>query len=228
MASIFTFTVNADGDKVEFSPGNLYYDGSSWHFEAHQWDYRTYQGLDAFIDGETPVTKTPDGHWGLFGRSAGNPNTPWGMSISTTSSDYKGDFEDWGKTMDATGDTWRTLKFDEWKYLFYDRPINGNKRYAWAELTNGINGLIIFPDNYTGATDLNYIPEGAVFLPAAGFRYNYDPRLDYEGSSGYYRSYSEGTIRSYYFFFNKTSLSCTDMMSLSCGYSVRLVRDCSK
>lgn len=35
------FTVNDKGKKVKFSPGNLYWDGSKFCFEEHQYDYST-------------------------------------------------------------------------------------------------------------------------------------------------------------------------------------------
>lgn len=35
----FFFTVNDEGKKVVFSPGNLYWDGSEFKFEEHQYDY---------------------------------------------------------------------------------------------------------------------------------------------------------------------------------------------
>lgn len=231
-APMYTFTINADGDKVEFSPGNLYYDdiSSSWNFEAHQWDYRTYQGLDAFIDGETPVTKTPDGHWGLFGWSGGQTNTRWGKSTSTTNSDYSGTFEDWGtNTIDEdVEDTWHTLKLSEWEYILNTRNINNNIRYVYATLTNGVKGLIIFPDNYNSTTtNLDYIPEGAVFLPAAGFRNG--TQLNTNGW-GYYRSSEKNASNTYGWniSFNSTQLMLGKFNNMYYGYSVRLVRDCSK
>lgn len=35
---VFAFTVNSSGKKVAFSPGNLYWDGSKFAFEEHQYD----------------------------------------------------------------------------------------------------------------------------------------------------------------------------------------------
>lgn len=238
-APMYTFTINTYGDKVKFSPGNLYYDGSSWRFEAHQWDHRTYQGLDAFIDGETPVTKTPNGHWGLFGWSGGQTNTRWGMSTSTTSADYSGTFEDWGTNVidgDAAG-TWRTLSIDEWYYLINTREINGKTGWGntcvWTSLSNHSNnyGLIIFPDNYTGeTTNLHEIPEGAVFLPIAGYRYG--ANLNKQRTHGYYWSSGGSDETRCYFLYFYSSKFTADLVGYGYGFlygnSVRLVRDCTK
>ena len=87
--------------------------------------------------------------------------------------------------------SWRTLNEAEWYYLVNTRQVKGETGYGktcmWAELENGVDGLIIFVDNYTGATTgLDAIPDGAVFLPAAGNRGGTD--VDGVGSYGCYWS----------------------------------------
>ena len=175
-----TFTVGMDGGtpiKVEFAPGNLYYDGSEWKFEANQWDYRTYEGKNSCIGGSVTTDGTPSGHWGMFGWST--LATPYGMSTSTEKTDYSGDFVDWGTVPGlpsaGEGKTWHMLSKAEWDYLINTRSVNGSTGFGhtcmWATLTNGVAGLIIFPDGYTGASEgLSSIPAGAAFLPAIGYR----------------------------------------------------------
>lgn len=96
---------------------------------------------------------------------------------------------------------WRTLTRDEWSYLFNTRTAStvnnvANARYAKAQVA-GVHGVILFPDSYThpnavglptginatgdaGWNGNNYTADdfelmevnGAVFLPAAGYRLN--------------------------------------------------------
>lgn len=234
-ASLSGFSVS-ETTKVEFSPGNLYYDGisSSWNFEAHQWDYRTLSGKSAFFDGI--FNTTPTNHWGLFGWSGNGATAAWGMSTSTNNADYSGTFEDWGKAMDETGNTWRTLKLSEWEYLLTTRKVNGNTGFGhtcvWMELSNKVEGLIIFPDGYTGkTTDLKEIPDGAVFLPAAGW-FNTGSTITAHQTGGYYRSSernsSSTSTSTSTITFSKTSFLSSKYTSAFAKYSVRLVRDCSK
>lgn len=83
---------------------------------------------------------------------------------------------------------WRTLTQDEWLYLYSNRA-NADSKHAYATI-NGIGGYILLPDNWilpngltfdasgTNATANQYTKEqwklmeqnGAVFLPAAGYR----------------------------------------------------------
>ncbi len=234
-ASLSRFSVS-ETTKVEFSPGNLYYDGisSSWNFEAHQWDYRTLSGKSAFFDGK--FNTTPTNHWGLFGWSGNGATAAWGMSTSTNNADYSGTFEDWGKAMDETGNTWRTLKLSEWEYLLTTRKVNGNTGFGhtcvWMELSNKVEGLIIFPDGYTGeTTDLKEIPDGAVFLPAAGWFSTGTITAHQKG--GFYRSSElrdNFPTSTKYLSFSSTNVVIENATwnPLYYKYSVRLVRDCSK
>ena len=84
---------------------------------------------------------------------------------------------------------WRTLTNDEWEYLINSRTDAANK--MGIAKVNNTNGLVLLPDDWTipigmeftsGAGDFsqnNYSAEdwtkmeenGAVFLPAAGYRY---------------------------------------------------------
>jgi hypothetical protein len=129
----------------------------------------------------------------LFGWGTGNNPT----NASTDYNDYP-TFVDWGvnKIGNYAPNTWRTLTYGEWEYLIEERP-NYDKLIGAAQV-NGVNGLILLPDNWTcpsGVTfksgfhdyyGTDYYAEyqtfsssewskleasGAVFFPAAGYRY---------------------------------------------------------
>ena len=125
--------------KVKFSKGNLRYASGTWSFFNNQYDYYTSYSADA---------------WDHFGWSTSA--TTYGMSTSTTSSDYSFNFVDWGSNSDlqtALGTGWFTLSSAESIYLFNTRSAStvggtSNGRYAKAKV-NGVWGVILFPDTYT-------------------------------------------------------------------------------
>lgn len=140
----------ASGKTVVFSPGNLYYNGSAFDFEANQYDCRTYPGLSAIINGATKTT--PTGNWGLFGWSNGTSNN-WGMTTALTnlkSTDYDGTFSDWANAV-VSDVTWRTLTKAEWDYLLNVTGGTSSKRKnksGFAKV-NGVYGVILLPDTFT-------------------------------------------------------------------------------
>ena len=184
----------------------------------------------------------------LFGWSTSANN--FGVSTSTRSSDYYGSFVDWGsnKIGNDAPNTWRTLSRDEWDYLLNGRP-NASSLCGVAQV-NGVNGFIFLPDNWTcpagvtfksgfhSSSGVDYYAayqtftadqwsklekSGAVFLPAAGYRYGSDVNfVQYDGN---YWSASDNF--SYYAF----SLSfysdeaCMGHNPRYFGRSVRLVKD---
>ena len=140
------FTINANGDKISFSKGNLQLVGeNTWQFAATQW--------------ECFGASQSDTHRDLFGWGTGSNPT----LSSTDYSDYS-TFTDWGVNAISNGgntaDTWRTLTKDEWVYLFYGRT-NAATLFGLGSV-NGVNGTILLPDNWT-------LPEGAGRLPSARF-----------------------------------------------------------
>ena len=164
------FTINASGDKVYFSRGNLQYKASTntWRFAENQWDY---VGED-----NSNISPTYNDWIDLFGWGTSGYNhgavcyQPW--STSQTNSDYYayGQYNynlydqtgqaDWGYNPISNGgnttNTWRTLTGGgngEWKYILNTRSastVNGtaNARYAKAKVNN-VQGVILFPDIYT-------------------------------------------------------------------------------
>ena len=155
---------------------------------------------------------------------------------------------DWGYNAISNGGNqenigWRTLTTQEWQYLFNTRSTPSGIRYAKAKVNN-VNGVILLPDdwnasyytlnstNSSGASyTTNTITEtqwasleqfGAVFLPAAGYRYgtsviNADS-YGYYWSSSYYSSYSAWLVS-----FRDSNLRAGSDGSRSYGLSVRLV-----
>ncbi|MBO6024560.1 MAG: hypothetical protein J6P83_06885 [Bacteroidales bacterium] len=100
---------------------------------------------------------------------------------------------------------WRTLTRNEWLYVFNTRSTNSGIRYAKACVNNN-NGVILLPDDWNsgwynlsdGASfNSNVITasqwgileqHGAVFLPAAGYRYG--TSVESVNCDGYYWSAS--------------------------------------
>lgn len=192
------FTINANGDQVYFSKGNLQYIGSAstpyWKFADNQWDYfGTTTGQDSdsrYADRD------------LFGWGTSGYNNKYPYMISTNNSDYgegyvniSGTQYDWGvyNCISNGGNItnqWRTLTRPEWVFLLETRNTTSGIRYAKAQV-NGVQGAVLIPDDWTtsiyalnsvnggnygsntiSAEDWTNImePNGAVFLPAAGYR----------------------------------------------------------
>ena len=153
------FTINANGDKVNFSRGNLQatYDGAdwSWTFAENQWDYLGEGGANLLIV-ENGVLSAPgtvdyfnwsveDSYFGIYPVMIGGKFANYEL----------GEFRDWGE---ALGFGWRTLSEPEWDYLLNGRAsgstVNSvsDARYTRGVInTDGtsVNGLILFPEGVT-------------------------------------------------------------------------------
>ena len=145
------FTINANGDKIVFSKGNLQYKASThtWRFAENQYDLI---GAD-----NANISDTYDGYIDLFGWGTGNNPT----FTSEDREDYK-TFNEWGANAISNGgnqaDLWRTLSTNEWLYLFHNRT-NAEEHFAWATVNN-VRGIIILPDEWT-------TPDGLTLASAA-------------------------------------------------------------
>lgn len=169
--------------------------------------------------------------------------------------DLTGDYanSDWGVYNSIvnggnTADLWRTLIHDEWYYLLFRRTTLSGNRFAKASI-NGSNGVVLLPDDWHTAVytfnspnspDASYYTNeitteewidietnGAVFLPAAGYRHI----TTTYGSGNYYGRYwssesshniSSGTAYIIDFFENEM---VTGWFFRYGGLSVRLVQD---
>jgi hypothetical protein len=255
-AGIGVFSVSAD-KQVTFSKGNLQYTQSTntWSFAENQWDYI---GTDNVIggsvssdseNGNTIVGAALADKIDLFGWSTEVSN--FGVSDSNNKSDYSGAFVDWGanKIGNDAPNTWRTLTYDEWNYVSFNRANAENLR--GVACVNGINGLILLPDNWispTGVTfksgyhsssgveyyaDFQYFnteqwskleTAGAIFLPASGFRPSGLEVYRVQSESTYWssNSYDSGYAWRVSFRSSRGGMHTYNRYS---GHSVRLVKD---
>ena len=232
------FTINANGDQVYFSQGNLQYQASTntWRFAENQYDY--------VGDGNANISPTYNGWIDLFGWGTGNNPTNSSGNYGNYSS-----FHEWGDNSISNGGNqaglWRTLTKDEWHYILKQRATPSGKRYVKAQV-NGVNGVVVLPDNWSNSTYslnnandasafTNYTDNtltasqwivleqvGAIFLPAAGNRY--------QTSVGNFNTDGCYWSASYYDTFNAFGMTFAAANLISMyqshrqnGYSVRLV-----
>ena len=172
------FTINADGDQVYFSQGNLQYQASTntWRFAENQQDYIGWDNSN--------ISPTYDGWidlfgWGTSGWDNGNlyyqPYNTENNYDHSTGNGYgptdgtnymyalTGTYAnaDWGvyNAISNGGNIpglWRSLIGDEWYYLFFNRSTPSGIRFAKAKI-NGVNGVILLPDSWnTSVYVLNY------------------------------------------------------------------------
>ena len=228
----------AEGKQVYFSQGNLQYQASTgvWRFATNQWE--------TIGEGNANIAPDYDGWIDLFGWGTSGWNSgavcyqPYSTS-STNSDYYVGGSEttnltgayanaDWGvynKIANGGNQTglWRTLTDEEWKYVINNR-LNAKDKYGIASV-NGINGLVLLPDNWNlpeglqfksgGAagtdSDANMFQiinsytlsqwvkmeeQGAVFFPVTGYR-NTTGYLAFNTIGCYWSATSNGTNDAY-------------------------------
>ena len=220
------FTINAGGDKVNFSEGNLQYnsDEQKWQFATNQWDTigNTTGNTNITVEGKADDTGIAD-LFGWVGASSiwDTELKKHGLTSSTATNNTNGYGnvatenlkDDWGSLM---GTGWRTLTSAEWTYIINTRS---GSRYAKANV-HGVNGMILLPDgwkqgtsamsgtlsginstsgSFSAVSDANWTileNEGCVFLPAAGFRSG--SSVAGVGSNGYYWSSSSYASNVYF------------------------------
>ena len=243
-----TFSVS-ETTTVKFSPGNLYWDGSKFKFEAKQWSFAST--WDASYVSHFFWSKTASVAYAASysDGSAASGDVFFTNATETTANE---NFQVSGETKG----TWRTLSNDEWAYLLNTSGSSGRNdanRFAKA-LVNGVKGLLVFPDGYTlpsdyttadggtgmakvnktSSTDAPWpdasIPEttwtlmesaGVVFLPAAGSRTGTSVS-NFE--SGYYWSSTTSAKTSAYHMQFLSGNVNTANTSRKTGRPVRLVR----
>ena len=228
--------------QVTFSSGNLQY-----HPANNEWRFAQSQ-LDYIGEANNNISSTYNGWIDLFGWSTATTN--FGVSTYTSSSDYSGSFVDWGtnKIGNDAPNTWRTLTYDEWDYVVFNRP-NASSLKGCAQV-NGVNGLILLPDSWTCPSSVTFKSgfhseysveaysqyqtfsadqwsklesAGAVFLPVAGFRLG--STVDYVQGIGYCWSATEdGSDNAYVLFFVSDGADWGSSERFI-GSSVRLVKE---
>jgi hypothetical protein len=220
---------------------------NTWRFAESQVDFvGTQTPFDGLCEGphgtvsgsdNANISSTYSGWIDLFGWGTGNNPT------NTSTSGYE-TFTDWGNNPISNGgnteNQWRTLTSNEWEYLISVRNTSSGIRFAKATL-NDVRGVVILPDdwdisyygfgntnnenaaftsNIISSTDWTSVLEanGAVFLPAAGSRYN--KQVSSMGIWGEYWSSTSGyELRFRY------DLIDVDWGNVYIGLSVRLVSD---
>lgn len=206
------FTIDGNGAKVNFSRGNLYYDGSDFNFEENQYDFvRSWNG----------------NHISHFCWSA---DVNMAISTNGTISSSENDIFFTNKTdFSVNGQTgWRTLTKDEWDFLINSRNVNGGSGYGYTCVmasVNNVTGLIIFHDGYEGSVEgLSSIPENCVFLPNGGDRLRTSVL-----NAGYFGKYWLSTPNAnnlaYGIYFKNGNLFSGNSYPSNQGLSVRLVRN---
>ena len=137
---------------------------------------------------------------------------------------------------------WRTLTENEWEYVLYSRSTTSGIRYVKAKVNN-VKGVVLLPDNWNTNTytlynanqgeasfnsnvislsswNNNLQAHGAVFLPAAGDRYDQD-FVEYD-MGFYYSSTAFDNENGWRLQFGEDHLWMNAVMR-SAGMSVRLV-----
>lgn len=223
------FTISEDGQQVYFSQGNLRHCNSQqaakkgFWFATHQYDYlggsNVGGGLATTID--------------LFGWS-GTTYRNWGRASTTSSSNYAGEFLDWGTNPIRNGGDsagiWSTLNDYEWMYLLTGRP-RADSLWGFADVM-GKKGIVLLPDTSTLTIQHDYdswdwsIAEqaGAVFLPLGGERKGATKVMD-AGNKGFYWSRNamgSDEAKALQIFNNNQSILGISAMRWR-GFSVRLV-----
>ena len=160
------FTINASGDKVYFSKGNLQAKISSYSSNvatASEWKFadNQYDKIGAAAGNNSFATDSWVDLFSWVGNSA--TNDTYGLITFTSNSQaYHGNVSteslktDWGTAASSSiGTGWRTLTKDEWTYVFNTRSTGGTvfgtaaARYTEATINTdgtGVNGIILFPD----------------------------------------------------------------------------------
>ena len=198
--SEYYFTVNSDGKKVLFAPGNLQYQASTqtWRFAEHQYDRigndnsnisPSYSGwIDLFgwgtWTGDDPNPTLTD-EYNSWEESGWDDWEDWKGNRGTLKSNYDwgaGDFKKEAALADPSQQNydWYTLNGDEWLYVFW----KGEVSYYRRGKVNGIDGVFVRPDNSIWPSVFNTTngevtaeqfaqaeeDAGIIFLPAARYR----------------------------------------------------------
>lgn len=184
------FTINANGDQVRFSQGNLQYQASTdtWRFATNQYDYVGGTIVNGVMMGNVYengvlcnnelVSPTYSGWIDLFEWGTGNnPTLRVPVEVARVWS-----FVDWGTNAISNGgneaDIWRTPTSEEWCYILHERT-NHDNLLAPATI-NGVPGIVLLPDNWelpTGChfnvpTSADYYVNGSTHILTANYSLN--------------------------------------------------------
>jgi len=175
------FTINADGDQVYFSKGNLQYTISTqvWSFMENQYDIVETGGQNVGTDYANQDVVSHFG-WATSGCDLRGTitnyyyqpyNTYYGTSSNSYGARYYGPNVEFASLTDdyANGDwgvynaisnggnvanQWRTPSADEWGYIILSRS-DASSKYGHASI-DGINGVILLPDAWELPAGLSF------------------------------------------------------------------------
>ena len=191
-----------------WNPGNTYY---------RPWDTNNSSGASYGPSGSNNLTGAySNSDWGVYNPISNGGNLP---------------------------NQWRTLSRDEWGYVFDIRTTDSGIRFAKA-IVNNVNGLILLPDDWnisyydlndTNTNTANFASNtisasewytleqhGAVFLPAAGFRFGVSVKS--VGVNCYYWSSTHvNRLYAYGVYVTDSNMIVGDGSNRTYGRSVRLV-----
>lgn len=250
------FVVSANGNVVQFSNGNLLYKHQptpTWHIADNPWDfvggYVHYQSNSQYYDdyfgtvyvGENRCSNSLigessyNGYIDLFGWSTwGDGGQPWqylnNNNLYAWSTDFNGNIDNDNHT------DWRILTKEEWDQL---KTYHNTNKIGLATV-HDVRGAILLPDNcsveyypsswntMSDGTWTNLVKDGAVFLPATGYRVEktvYQANQVGTKTYGYYwTSSSNGSNGGYMYVTSSSKMNTNNNLGKSYGMAVRLVR----
>ena len=207
------FTINASGDKVRFSEGNLRYlsdtypGQGTWSFAPHQYSIIGNAGNNTYTAAATKGESMDLFCWGATGLFEMVGDTPIYPDANTDPYYYNGNsnlsgYYEWGNVeiSNTSLTNWRTLTKEEWEYLFRD-----NTKYGPATVA-GCAGIVLLPDSFsdpkknggsgafvsssqisnTGYTDNVYSAENWKAMEYAGAVFLPAGGIFYGGEQGYW------------------------------------------
>lgn len=187
--------------------------------QANNRDFRNVTGLFGTVLATYAWPKT-DGAWiDLFGWGTGTiPGYNYATAVGTSAIIAYDDFNDWGtfygdrlNANSHTTGSWFTMNQGQWSYLL--NLTNNAMRSGKSRIgsVNGVPGLIIAPDDYSGSlpasiTSTNWVNDyqkhGVVFLPSGGCM-DYQPAENWSwgfisSTAGYWTSNEYNDRQAYY------------------------------
>ena len=211
---VISFTVNDSGKKVILAPGNLYWDGTEFRFEEHQYDY---------------PTTWDESHIGSFYFSKDSS-----VSVALKYNDKNRSADDMIFAADGGAvEGWTVLSAAEWIYLCTHSIasyIISADSISYTSYVNGVKGSVFVPDgspspeNYDlSIEDWELLEkEGYVFLPWDTLYHcgSYTASAD----GGYWTSERGGSSSSALYIDLKTKETFRAGDSQGDGYPIRLVK----
>ena len=185
--------------KVYFSQGNLQYQASTgiWRFAENQYD----------VVGEenSNISSSYSGWIDLFGYGTSGYKKYYPYLTSTSSFDYvtyevcssiSGTPYDWGQNNAISNGgnragIWRTLSQEEWEYLLFTRT-NAPSKCGMANI-NGVEGIILLPDNWTLPNGLNFLSFNEADLKT-GSSYRADITMNSYSASEWSKMENNGAV----------------------------------